>query len=388
MKRTTKITLAAFVLASLAGCSGESPGNDTGSGGSAGAPGSGGASGGSPPALGGAGAGGAGSGGTSGGAGGSGGGAGPSCGSFTMDAMGNVVVPVSSAQNYTFSSSLTISTTAVAPNSDLTFDWSAVTTDFMGHPVDPAKDIEHVAVLIWEMSQAMLEEGINNDSLKQRFLLTGARFDPNDVATSANLLSFGAITGQPITPDQILPFLDPTTYPPEAHTYLVVAASSTEIGQGARMLKTFRLDPTSTNTTVALDTTSATLFHDAKITTAQTTPVPAGTANLYVDWSQLTTNAFGRDFGDATITEVMVARFEETPAELEADFLDLELNAEETYRGAVTEGESLVLTNLTNAATGAPFAGIDATSTWILALRCGLCMNPAPWYLTVLSACP
>lgn len=404
MTRTTHLTLAAFVLASLAACSGEPPGNSPGSGGTPGTPSggtagtssggagasSGGASGGT---VGGAGAGGVGDAGMSGGGGtstgGSGGGGGaPTCESLTMDAMGNVVVPVSEAQNYTFSSSLSISVTPVAPKSDLTFDWSAVTKDFMDHELNPATDVEHVAVLVWELSHAALEEGINNDSLKQKSLLTGARLDPADGVTSANLFSFGAITGQPIEPEQILEFLDPTLYPPEAFTYLVVLSSSTEIGREARMLKAFRLDASTTNTSVALDPTSALLTYQADIVGRQTTPVPVGKANLYVDWSQLATNAFGRDFVDTKIDEVMVARFTETPAELQADFLDLELNAEDMYRGQVTAGESLVLTNLTHSVTNAPFPGIDATSTWLLVLRCGSCMNPAPWYLTVLSPCP
>jgi len=36
---------------------------------------------------------------------------------------------------------------------------------------------------------------------------------------------------------------------------------------------------------------------------------------------------------------------------------------------------------------GQPFTGIDDTGTWVLALSCGDCRNPAPWYLTILEPC-
>ena len=36
---------------------------------------------------------------------------------------------------------------------------------------------------------------------------------------------------------------------------------------------------------------------------------------------------------------------------------------------------------------GKAFTGISTSGTWIVALRCGSCRNPAPWYLTVLKPC-
>ena len=36
---------------------------------------------------------------------------------------------------------------------------------------------------------------------------------------------------------------------------------------------------------------------------------------------------------------------------------------------------------------GASFAGIDGTGTWMVALVCGNCRNPAPLYMTILKPC-
>ena len=56
------------------------------------------------------------------------------------------------------------------------------------------------------------------------------------------------------------------------------------------------------------------------------------------------------------------------------------------YRGDVAAGNSLALHDLKDA-NGQPFAGIDGSGTWILALNCGRCANPAPWFLTELKSC-
>jgi hypothetical protein len=36
---------------------------------------------------------------------------------------------------------------------------------------------------------------------------------------------------------------------------------------------------------------------------------------------------------------------------------------------------------------GALFSGISDDGTWIVALTCGSCANPAPWFLSVLEVC-
>jgi hypothetical protein len=36
---------------------------------------------------------------------------------------------------------------------------------------------------------------------------------------------------------------------------------------------------------------------------------------------------------------------------------------------------------------GNKFSGIDGNGTWLLALQCGGCRNPAPLYLTIFKPC-
>ena len=157
-------------------------------------------------------------------------------------------------------------------------------------------------------------------------------------------------------------------------------------GQGTRMIQSFALDPTSENTNVVMNSTSTGLDYIADLHSLTKTSVPAGNSAITIDWEEMTTNSLGNEFIVTNITEALVARYDQTPEQLEAQFLDLELIATDMYRGAVPFGASVSLADLTNEA-GQPFAGIDDSGTWIVALMCGSCANPAPWYLSVLSTC-
>jgi hypothetical protein len=152
------------------------------------------------------------------------------------------------------------------------------------------------------------------------------------------------------------------------------------------MMQSFKLDPASTNTHVAMTDASTLLDYTVDFEQLQPTLVPAGQAAINVDWSSMSVNALGYEFKPIKITDVRVARYDETPVQLEARFLDLETLAKETFTGPVLEGTALSLDTLTNSA-GQHFGGITAAGTWVLALECGECRNPAPWYMTVLKPC-
>ena len=324
------------------------------------------------------------------GAGGNGSGGAPpgglSCSGLSKDAAGKVLLKANSVNNYGFSSTITIEVTPVAAKSELTFDWSAITKDFQGHAIDPKADIDMVNLLMWSLSQAELETKLNNDKLAQRDLLAAGTIKTGNTKTSVGLFEFQSIAGQPLEQEMLLGYLNPEVYAPAEHSYTIVAASGEVAGQGSRMLKSFRLDSAVTSTQVVMDNSSTNLAYDANLTSLKPTAVPAGSANISMEWADITVNAMGREFIPNGIEEVMVAKYSQTPAELETRFLDLETIADEMYRGEVASGTSIDLSTLKTEA-GQSFAGIDASGTWIVALVCGNCMNPAPWYISILTPC-
>ena len=152
------------------------------------------------------------------------------------------------------------------------------------------------------------------------------------------------------------------------------------------MLQAFDLDASSTNTNVTLTNDSTKLTYVANLHNLTITGVPGGTPALTLDWSQMKTNALGAEFKEGYITSAVVGHYTQTPAELEANFLDLDRIATATYRADIPAGSVLDFTTLRDDS-GAAFPGIDDTGTWLVGLICGNCRNPAPWYMTILKTC-
>jgi len=290
------------------------------------------------------------------------------------------------ANDYKFSSTLTFPPVAVAPNMELTFNWGGVNKDFVGHTVDPRADIDMVLVMMFDLTLQGLQDKVNADTLIMRdFTTLPLRVDTDGVSTSAKLFSF-TLNGTVITPDMITPYFDAAAYPPDTHTYALMAATGMTLGQGTRMIQSFRLDPASVNTTVTLSPQSTQLSYTADLHTLKPVGVPAGQAAVTLDWKEMKTNALGNEFILGNVTDAIVGHYTQTPAELEAKFLDLELIATDLYRGQIATG-TVVDFSMLKTDGGKSFTGIDGTGTWIVALRCGGCRNPAPWYLSVLKPC-
>jgi hypothetical protein len=291
------------------------------------------------------------------------------------------------ANNYWFRSTLTLPPVLVKPDSNLKIEWAGLTQDFMDHELNPLTGIDTANVILWKLDEQELATLLNADQLSQRYAEIPVAIDTNHSITSAMLFDFLPPTRERLDEAQMLTYLSVANYPPADHTYTVIlAVGDLASGGDARMLQAFKLDPSSTNTTVTLTNDSTGLTYQANLHDLAPTRVPVGTSALGIDWTNLQETALGTEFLPAQITRARIARYDETPAELEANFLDLELDAELAFETAVERGTSITFDRFSTAA-GQSFTGIDASGTWVLALFCGICRNPAPWYLTILAPC-
>ena len=151
--------------------------------------------------------------------------------------------------------------------------------------------------------------------------------------------------------------------------------------------------PTVQNT-VALTSSSTKIDYTAHLDNLTPTQIPSGKAAITLDWGGLTTNALGRDFDPTSITNLFVGHYTQSPSELQGSlFLMLDLIATDLYKGCVGDspckipsGTSVDFSQLQTDG-GKSFPGIDSSGTWIAALQCGGCKNPAPLYLTILKPC-
>lgn len=317
------------------------------------------------------------------------------CGA-ARDLAGNLPIVAAEANNYSFSSVLSFPPVAVAPGRELAFDWSGLAHDFLGHELDPLAEIDTVTLILWRMAEQELQLKLNDDELVQRDVAVAATAPTENARTRVSLFEFGTPgrlpTDPPIGADQILPFLDAAAYEPAEHIYTLMASTGTQIGSGTRMIQSFKLDPASENVEVVMTDASTRLDVSVDLQSLEQTPVPLGDPALTIDWSEMTENALGSEFARSSIGLVAIARYSAPPAELEGNFLDLvrydrSIIADSVWLLEVPAGETAML-NVAADESGARFPGIDAEGTWMLALFCTQCQNPAPWYLTFLTACP
>jgi hypothetical protein len=274
--------------------------------------------------------------------------------------------------------------------SNLAFDWGGLTHDFMGRTLTPATDLDMAIVMFWDLPLAQFETELNADALYPADLIFSPPLNlPIAGATSGHLYDF-MVNGTAVTPAMINPYFDATVYTPANSTFLVGVQTGTEIGRQLRMLQAFNLDASSAVTNVVLTDDSTKLTYTANLHSLRATGVPGGTPNLTLDWSDMVTrmapNALGAVFKDAYVTSAIVGHYSQTPAQLEAQFLDLDGIAIATYRADIPFGSVLDFTQLMDE-NGASFPGIDDDGTWLVGLFCGNCRNPAPWYLTILKPC-
>jgi hypothetical protein len=301
---------------------------------------------------------------------------------------GNTLI-ADESNNYKFTSTLKLTPVSVKPRADdLMIDWSGVTKDFLGHPINPATDIDLVQVIVVNLPLAQLEVMLNDAGTLPTVVLETVpppALITNGTATSANLTTF-QVNSYPVMSADIANYLDPARFDPANTSYVAIAASGTELGKGSLMIQAFKVDPASTNTTITLTNTSTTLNYTADLHTATPTGVTAGTAAITLDWSMMTTNALGGEFVATSITDALIGRYTQSVSQLEKDFLNLETLPTALYRGTIDSGTVVTFSSLMTTG-GQAFAGIDDTGTWLLGLECGNCGIPAPWYLTVLRVC-
>jgi len=295
-------------------------------------------------------------------------------------------IVASEANNYAFSSTITLTPVPVAPMSNLVFDWSGLTRDFMGHDLAPAKDLALAMVMFWDLPLAEFEKQLNADELYTADLIVSPPLSlPLTGATSAHLYDF-TINTTPVTPDMINPYFDAAAYPPSSATFIAGVQAGTSLGRNLRMMQAFNLDASSTTTVVPITNDSMKLEYTVNLHDLTSTVVPKGQPGLTLDWEHMKVDGFGREFLRGNVTDAIVGHYAETPAELEKKFLELDQIALRTFRTPIPSGTVLDFSKLKDDA-GASFPGIDGTGTWLVGLVCGNCRNPAPLYMTILKPC-
>lgn len=281
-------------------------------------------------------------------------------------------VTLSDANNYSYIGTLDAPSFPLLERTSVTLGWPELHTDLQCHALDPVVDIDNTALLVFPyLSEAEVEQGLSDDSLEQVDLGAYLSYQPGDT-TSVSLDQFTFFGTEANIKDEF--------YAGRA-TFLTLLTTGTGVAVGTRMLAF--LTPTAEAPTQAeVDDGCPVLDFSADL--ASLTPVPVLAAGPWqLDWSGLTRNGRGGDFEPTRVDSLMIARFDTTVDALQANFLDLEQLATESWSYTLTAGSSIDLGTL--AGPSDPFPGFDDSGLYVLALRCGSCPNPAPLFLTVLD---
>lgn len=283
-------------------------------------------------------------------------------------------IALADANNYAYTSGIDVGETIVTAGQDFTIDWSDLTTDLLGHPLDPAAEIDRLMlVALTGLTATEIEEAIVEESLVQADVRLAALYYPEGGATSAAVSAFEIPVDNPFDPAEYF------HYDPEV-TWLLVAST----GEEARMTH-FVVPGEGGGDTVTLGPSSAALTFDADLASLAPVEVPV-VEDATVDWSALTAHAGGRDIDLDDLDRLLLARYDDlTVEELEADFVDVELLASHTWTADVYGVRSLALSAAADD-DGAAFPGFTAGPVWLLALQCDeACTSPAPPFLTVIE---
>ena len=283
------------------------------------------------------------------------------------------IVTLDDDQNYSYTGDLLPSTTQTAEMADLHFDWSQVENDLQCHGMDPATDVDNISVMVFpNLSAEEVALELSNDSMQQRDLGAYISYENVDDATEANLTDLTFFGTDP----EIL-----GEYTEGSGTWMVLLAKGTTPGVGSQILHFIEPLASSDNTEVIIPDGCGLLDFEATIPPSTT---PISTEGPWViDWSSLERDGRGNAFSHSSVDGVMVGYYENlSPEDLQTQFLDLEYVADGLWNIALTGGSTANLSDLTG---DTPFIDFSAEGTWILALRCSLCSNPAPLYLTVLE---
>ena len=150
----------------------------------------------------------------------------PACGSSNSSGGGgaaptctNGSITAAEANDYAFSSTITLPSVTVRLMANLTVDWSGVTHDFLGHALTRRPTWVLASSCCWKEPLAEFQTNLNADNLLASDLIVSPppSIAPTGGKTSAMLYDF-TINGTPVSSSDFNTYFDPSKYPPASNT--------------------------------------------------------------------------------------------------------------------------------------------------------------------------
>lgn len=308
---------------------------------------------------------------------------GSGAGTTTPNAEANIVL--TDASNYTAVTTLTLPVVQT-PAADTQICWNNLLQDQLCHDLDP-KSLDNMALLRFRnFSKQEVEARFAAGNLKLSEIEKYLEFNLDGQSACASLSSLGFVEENI---DMASDYVDA-----EDLTYVLILTEGVKKGVGARALTV--LDPTAGLTdTAPIELPNPCTENVLDFQPTLPAPVPVQAQGPWIaDWTAVTRDQGGNAIPFLDIDGALIGFYaDKTIADLEAEILNIELIATSLWEvkwadAGIAEGATSIDLSLAKSrADQAAFAGFDRpeAGTWLLALTCSECQNPAPPVLTVLS---
>lgn len=305
------------------------------------------------------------------------------CGGGDTPNGAQATIVITDENNYSATGTLnipTVETAAGAAAADLEICWDGLVTDLQCHPVAPKTDIDNVSIVRFTLTPEDVQAKIAGGEDIPMANVNGYLEHPTlNAGTCAKLTDF-TFLGTKVDPT--MHYIEMSNY-----TYMLLFSKGTDLNVGGRSM--LFLKPTSSSATamVAAKPGCGLLDFKANLHSLKTVSVPAQPPYI-ADWSGVTQSGQGHAV-PKKIDKFLIGFYQgKTVADLEMGIFDIELSATNLWElKLTTAGKTADLSKATEKKTGLTFPGFQAggAGTWMLAIVCSGCQNPAPVVLTILQ---
>jgi hypothetical protein len=264
--------------------------------------------------------------------------------------------------NYAFDASFFVESTPILEAEDALLQWTDISTDLLGNELE-LSDIDRLSIIRFpRLSQEAVLIGLEHDTLKQSDLSGGVELDASD-RTEAWLSEF-SMQGTTLNPENELK--------EELGTYLIFGNKEERVVS----LHFFAPRPEESNQEILLSNQSTVIEYtvgfgeDILVEDAR---------ELYLDWSNLTETGTGNPIDLVRIDRLVLAGFSQDLEALESDFLRSRALAEVIVEADVAGVDAIPFSRIEG------FEFFDPELTWLIALECSLCLNPAPFFVGMIQ---
>jgi len=292
-------------------------------------------------------------------------------------ACNNQPIVLEDANNYDYDVDITLEAVQTVSGEDISVCWDQVSQDIRCHNMDPLTEVNNISLTRFsQLTNPDIESKLEADDLTQADLSGAVEYRPEDGEECVQLSEFGFF-GTPVdVADE---------YIEDNGSYMLVLSTGDEVGEDSRMLLFLQPSSASTNNKVDVPNGCGTLDVDADLQSLRKVTVDNPEDGPWlVDWGGLTQTGLDNDLTLGNIDGLTLAHYSDLSVEdLEAQFLDIELIADELYTAELTAGSGI---DLAEAKSGSKsFNGFTKDGLWLLALTCSGCQNPSPLFLTILD---